>query len=108
MDLQLRNRKAIITGANRGIGRSIALAYAAEGVHLALLGRNVPACTALANEITAAHPGVACHPVYVDLEKTKTIAPAVEESFRKLGGLDILVNCAGGAYRGKLAEIPTR
>ena len=40
MDLKLANRKAIISGANRGIGRSIALAYAAEGVHLALLGRN--------------------------------------------------------------------
>ena len=106
MDLELRNRKAIISGANRGIGRSIALAYAAEGIHLALLGRNVPACTALADEITAQYPDVACYPVYVDLEQTKTIAPAVEESFRKLGGLDILVNCAGGAYRGRLAEIP--
>jgi 3-oxoacyl-[acyl-carrier protein] reductase len=106
MDLELRHRKAIISGANRGIGRSIALAYAAEGIHLALLGRNVPACTALADEITAQYPDVACYPVYVDLEQTKTIAPAVEESFRKLGGLDILVNCAGGAYRGRLAEIP--
>jgi NAD(P)-dependent dehydrogenase (short-subunit alcohol dehydrogenase family) len=40
MNLQLADRKAIISGANRGIRRSIALAYAAEGIHLALLGRN--------------------------------------------------------------------
>ena len=106
MDLALKNRKAIISGANRGIGRSIAAAYAAEGIHLALLGRNREACSALAQEIGKAHPAITCAAVFVDLEQTQTIRPAVEESVRALGGLDILVNCAGGAYRGKLAEIP--
>ena len=106
MDLALNGRKAIISGANRGIGRTIALAYAAEGVHLALLGRNREACAALAQEIHAAHPGLRCVSVHVDLERPESIKPAVEESVRALGGLDILVNCAGGAYRGKLAEIP--
>jgi NAD(P)-dependent dehydrogenase (short-subunit alcohol dehydrogenase family) len=106
MDLALNGRKAIISGANRGIGRTIALAYAAEGVHLALLGRNREACAALAQEIHAANPGVRCVAVHVDLERPESIKPAVEESVRALGGLDILVNCAGGAYRGKLAEIP--
>jgi 3-oxoacyl-[acyl-carrier protein] reductase len=106
VDLQLSNRKAIISGANRGIGRSIALAYADEGIHLALLGRNDAACSALAESIRTSHPQIMCVAVHVDLEEPKTIRPAVEESARKLGGLDILVNCAGGAYRGKLAEIP--
>lgn len=106
MDLGLKDRKAIISGANRGIGRSIALAYAAEGVHLALLGRNREACNALAAEIAQAHPAIRCVAVHVDLEQPETIRPAVEESVRALDGLDILVNCAGGAYRGKLAEIP--
>jgi NAD(P)-dependent dehydrogenase (short-subunit alcohol dehydrogenase family) len=106
MELSLANRKAIISGANRGIGRSIAFAYAAEGIHLALLGRNREACTALAQELAEAHPKVKCVAVYVDLELPQTIRPAVEESVAALGGLDILVNCAGGAYRGKLSEIP--
>lgn len=106
MDLKLAGRKAVISGANRGIGRSIALAYAAEGIHLALLGRNREACTALAQEISKAHPKLTCVAVHVDLEEPPTIKPAVEESVRALGGLDILVNCAGGAYRGKLTEIP--
>ncbi len=106
MDLQLKNRKALISGANRGIGRSIALAYAEEGIHLALLGRNDAACNELAEEISKAHPHITCVAVHVDLEEPQTIKPAVEQSVRKLGGLDILVNCAGGAYRGKLAEIP--
>jgi len=106
MDLKLRDRKALISGANRGIGRTIALAYAAEGINLALLGRNREACAALAQEISKAHPGLTCVAVYVDLEQPQTIKPAVEESVRALGGLDILLNCAGGAYRGKLTEIP--
>lgn len=106
MDLALHGRKAIISGANRGIGRCIALAYAAEGIHLALLGRNRWACGELAREISARYPAIVCEPVYVDLELPESIRPAMEQSVRVLGGLDILVNCAGGAYRGKLAEIP--
>jgi 3-oxoacyl-[acyl-carrier protein] reductase len=106
MDLALKNRKAIVSGANRGIGRSIAHAYAAEGVHLALLGRNRAACVELAQEIRSAHPDLRCVAVYVDLEQPETIRPAIEESATALGGLDILVNCAGGAYRGRLDEIP--
>jgi len=106
MHLALKNRKAIISGANRGIGRSIALAYAAEGLHLALLGRNTQACAELAQEISKAYPDVTCVAVHVELEDPPTIKRAVEESVRALGGLDILVNCAGGAYRGKLTEIP--
>jgi 3-oxoacyl-[acyl-carrier protein] reductase len=106
MELSLSGGKAIISGANRGIGRTIALAYAAEGIHLALLGRNREACAALAHEIGAAHHDIKCVAVHVDLEEPRTIKPAVEESVAALGSLDILVNCAGGAYRGKLAEIP--
>ena len=106
MNLNLTNRKAIISGANRGIGRSIAFAYAAEGIHLALLGRNREACNALAEEISQAYPKLNCVAVYVELEQPETIQPAVAESVLALGGLDILVNCAGGAYRGKLSEIP--
>ena len=106
MELSLANRKAIISGANRGIGRSIAFAYAAEGIHLALLGRNRDACAALAQELATAHRGIRCVAIYVDLEQPGTIATAVEQSVAALGGLDILVNCAGGAYRGKLSEIP--
>ncbi|MGZ8198076.1 MAG: SDR family NAD(P)-dependent oxidoreductase [Burkholderiales bacterium] len=106
MDLGLRNRKAIISGANRGIGRSIALSFADEGIHLALLGRNDAACAELAEALRLSHPQIMCHAVRVDLEQPETIKPAVHEAVRKLDGVDILVNCAGGAYRGKLSEIP--
>jgi len=106
MELGLRNRKAIISGANRGIGRTIALAFAQEGMHLTLLGRNEAACRDLAEEIAGLHKGVKAIAVRVDLEEPATITPALEQAVAALGGVDVLVNCAGGAYRGGLADIP--
>ncbi|MBI4195368.1 MAG: SDR family oxidoreductase [Betaproteobacteria bacterium] len=106
MELGLRGRKAIISGANRGIGRVIAAALAAEGVHIAALGRNLPACEEAAAELRARHPGLTAVAVHVDLEQPPTIDPAVAAAVKALGGVDILVNCAGGAYRGRLEEIP--
>jgi len=106
MDLGLRGRKAFITGASRGIGRAIAFALAAEGVHVALFGRDTPRCEAVAGELRAKHAGQKAFAVWHDFEKTESIKPAVDNAARELGGVDILVNCAGGAYRGRLGEIP--
>ena len=75
---QLTGKTCVVTGASRGLGRAIALAYAAEGVHLALLGRKREACEELAREIGHAHPDIRCVAVYVDLEEPQTIWPAVE------------------------------
>ena len=106
MELGLKNRKAVISGANRGIGRTIALAFADEGMHVALLGRNEQACSDLAAEIGKRNRGVKAVAVRVDLEQPQTIDAALEQAVASLDGVDVLVNCAGGAYRGRLAEIP--
>lgn len=106
MELGLKGRKAIISGANRGIGRVIAAALAAEGVHIAALGRNLPACEEAAAELREQHPGLTAIAVQVDLNQPPTIESAVAAAVKALGGVDILVNCAGGAYRGRLEEIP--
>jgi len=106
MDLGLTGRKAIISGANRGIGLTIALHFAAEGIELALLGRNEKGLADAAAEVRRKFPGAKVVTVTVDLEQPPTIKPAVESAVSQLGGVDILVNCAGGAYRGRLGEIP--
>ena len=108
MDLALKGRIAFVTGASRGIGRAIALALAAEGVHLALFGRDVERCEALAAELRAAHHAdLRVAVIALDLEKgTAAIKPAVAAGVKEMGGVDILVNCAGGAYRGRLDQIP--
>jgi 3-oxoacyl-[acyl-carrier protein] reductase len=106
MELGIKGRKAFITGASRGIGRQIALAFAAEGVHLALFGRDEARCDSLAKELRARHAGLRALAVWHDFEKIESIKPAVDKAAGELGGADILVNCAGGAYRGRLGEIP--
>ena len=107
MNLDLKGRTAFVTGASRGIGKAIALALAAEGVHLALFGRDTARCEALAGELRAQYPSLRVCVVPLDLEDgTKKIKPAVVAAIKEMGGIDILVNCAGGAYRGRLEEIP--
>lgn len=106
MDLNLKGRTAFVTGASRGIGKAIAAALAAEGVHLALFGRDIARCEALAHELRTAHDGLRVIVVALDLGQRAAIEPAVAAAVGQTGGLDILVNCAGGAFRGRLNEIP--
>jgi 3-oxoacyl-[acyl-carrier protein] reductase len=106
MDLKLKGRTAFVTGASRGIGKAIAVALAAEGVHLALFGRDIARCEVLAHELRTAHDGMRVIVAALDLGQRAAIGPAVAAAVAQMGGLDILVNCAGGAYRGRLNEIP--
>lgn len=53
MKLGLGSRKGFVTGASRGIGRAIASAFAAEGIHLALFGRDQKRCKAIADDEAA-------------------------------------------------------
>ncbi len=105
MDLKLKGRRAFVTGASRGIGKAIAMALAAEGVDLALFARDTATCGAFAADLRQRHQMTVCV-VELDLEKPASIKPAVASAINQLGGVDILVNCAGGAYRGRLDEIP--
>src|SRR4051794_26893766 len=107
MDLALKGRIAFVTGASRGIGRAIALALAAEGVHLGLFGRDTALCDELAAKLRKQYPDLRVCVVPLDLEiGTPVIKPAIAEAVKQLGGVDILINCAGGAYRGRLEQIP--
>jgi NAD(P)-dependent dehydrogenase (short-subunit alcohol dehydrogenase family) len=106
MDLSLNGRTAFVTGASRGIGREIATALAGEGVNLGLFGRDLERCNAVAADLGKKHPGLRITVVELDLADRGAIKPAVEKAIQALGSVDILVNCAGGAYRGRLEEIP--
>jgi 3-oxoacyl-[acyl-carrier protein] reductase len=75
-------------------------------VHLALFGRDVARCEALAHELRAKHDGLRVVVVSLDLGQSAAIKTAVATAIGQMGGVDILVNCAGGAYRGRLNDIP--
>jgi 3-oxoacyl-[acyl-carrier protein] reductase len=94
MELGLRDRVAIVTGASRGIGRQIALDFAREGTHLVLNARSESALDATAHE-AAAH-GVRVLPVVADLFDHEAAPMIAERAADELGRLDILVNNTGG------------
>jgi len=90
---QLHNRIALITGAGRGIGRAIALAYAQEGATLALAGR-----TRRDLEQTAQHAqalGASTGIVPVDVSDPTQVEAMVHQTLEQFATIDILVNNAG-------------
>ncbi len=96
MDLQLRGRTALVTGASVGIGRGIAKALAAEGVRVAISARRVEKLQELAAEIVAAG---GTEPVIIesDLYAEDAAARLSAAALAGLGHVDILVNNAGGS-----------
>ena len=91
--MKLANRNALVTGASRGIGRAIALAFAAEGANLAITARSrgeLDELTALVSE-----KGVRCSPIVADLSKPDCAEVIFAEFAGSFDRLDILVNNAG-------------
>jgi NAD(P)-dependent dehydrogenase (short-subunit alcohol dehydrogenase family) len=94
MSFDLTGKKALVTGASRGIGRGIAVAYAAAGADVALLARNADLLAEVAEEIEAlGRRAVVATADVLDVEATRA---ATAQAIEALGGLDILVNNAGG------------
>ena len=98
MDLALTGKRALVTGASRGIGHAIATALTAEGVRVALVARTGADVEAAASHIRAA--GGDAVPLAGDMTDAEAVNRIVEDATTALGGLDILINNVGGGKRG--------
>jgi len=96
MDLQLKGKTALVTGASMGIGRAIAKGLAAEGVKLCIAARRKPLLEDLAKEIVAAG-GVRPYIVEIDMMEPGAPEKLARAAQQALGSVDILVNSAGGS-----------
>ena len=96
MDLQLKGRSALVTGASSGIGRAIAAALAREGVRVAVTGRRRESLESLASEIAASGGAAPAIVVHDALDPGYVEAIAAQSSLA-LGPIQILVNNAGGS-----------
>ena len=105
MDLELKEKIALVTGASRGIGRAIARGLAAEGARVALCARDKATLETAAAEIareTRAEPFI----VAGDLSRLEEVERAAREVHRRFGRIDILVNNAGAIRGGDFLTIP--
>lgn len=109
MDLQLKGKRALVTGGSRGIGKAVAEVLAREGASVALLARHEPSLREAAAEL-AARSGSTVVWVRADTTSDEQVDCAVREAQALLGGgIDILVNAAaepsGFAAPPKLEQI---
>ena len=93
MDLELKGKRAIVTGGSRGIGKAIARQLAAEGVDVAISSRNQEQLRATAAEL-AKETGRRIIPIVADTSDRASVEALVKTAVAELGGLDILVNNA--------------
>src|SRR5215831_4676223 len=103
MELGLRGRSALVTGASQGIGRATALELAREGVAVALTARTAADLDSVRDEIVAKY-GVEARTFPLDLSDSKSVAVLA----RECSTIDILVNNAGAIPRGRIDEIDER
>jgi len=99
--MRLQGKSAVVTGATSGVGRSIAVALAREGVGVALLGRRAGVLRAVARECAAA--GAPAVPYTIDLLKDKQIRDLKQKIIRDFGDVDVLVHSAGIIVRANVA-----
>lgn len=100
MDLHLRGKRVLITGASKGIGAAAAEAFAEEGCHLHLAARNEQALNEVAARLRSARQ-IDCRVHAVDLRKAEDIARLAKGA----ADIDILVNNAGDIPGGSLEKV---
>lgn len=104
MQIDLTGKKALVTGASRGLGRAIALSLARAGADVVITyEKSADKAHAVADEIKAL--GRYGEAVQADSASAQAIQEAVTHAARSLGGLDILVNNAGIARGGPLESM---
>jgi len=105
MDLGLKGKSALVTGASRGIGRAIAQALAAEGARVALCARSAGALDDAAAAIRQ-QTGATTVTIAANLSRLDEVGRVIETARDRLGTIDILVNNAGAIRGGDFLETP--
>ncbi len=100
--MELNNARVLLTGASGGIGSALAERLGAKGAALALLGRDRQTLEGVAQRLRAR--GGTAQAVCVDLLDGVAARAAVAETRRHIGGIDLLINCAGLTSFGAFAD----
>ena len=104
MDLKLAGKKAIVTGGSKGIGRETTRILAEEGCDVAITARDQGRLEKVAAEIAEA-TGRNIAPFAGDMSVQADVERSMNAAIEELGGVDILVTCAGSSPGGLLEEL---
>jgi NAD(P)-dependent dehydrogenase (short-subunit alcohol dehydrogenase family) len=104
MDLELSAKRAVVTGASRGIGLAAARGLVAEGADVALIARDRERLERASAELRGASPGRRVLPVVCDTGSDEAVAAMAQTVIGELGGVDILVNCAAKVNTGPMLD----
>ena len=99
MNLDLKDKCAIVCAASKGLGRATALSLAREGARVAICARSAEALEQTATEIRAA-TGAFVVPIVADVSSAADVDRLVAEAARQLGAIDILITNTGGPKSG--------
>src|SRR5215471_15672859 len=102
-DLVLRNRRALVTGAGRGIGKAIALTLAAQGARVAAAARTLSDVEQVKEAC-----GAGALALRLDVRSEADCRAAVDRCRQEFGGLDVLVNAAGIASSQKFTDLSNK
>lgn len=100
----LKNKKAIVTGGSRGLGKAIAIAFAKEGIDVAITGRNEDNLKETISELKTF--GVNAIYSVFDVGNYEEVKKGIAEIITTFGSVNILVNNAGTAAFGTFNEMP--
>src|SRR4051812_4067147 len=98
MNLGLKDRVAVVTGASKGIGKAIARGLANEGVHLAMLARTREDLERAGAEVRGA-TGVRVLAQPTDIRSAESVGESIDAVTREFGTVHILVNNAGSPIK---------
>ncbi len=101
MHIDLSDKRVIVTGASRGIGRATAAAFAREGVRLAICARTDDTLQAVADQMRALGAADVIATA-LDVRDTAAVRAFVDDAAARWGGIDVLVNNAGQGKGGSL------
>ena len=99
----LKSRKAIITGGGRGLGKATAIAFAKEGIHIAITGRNEAVLKETVSELEMF--GIQAIYAVFDVSNYEEVKRGIKSILDSLGSVDILINNAGIAAFGTFNEM---
>ncbi len=102
----LTDQRAIVTGAAAGIGRAIALAFAAAGADVAMCDRDAAGLAATAQDV--ADLGRAALTRVLDVRDADAVASFLAEVGETFGGVDVLVNNAGGGFAAAFTDVSAK